>query len=374
MTHKHVAAGTEKGSPRLSDRIAELEDELRNTKYNKRTQHHIGLVKARLARLRERQQARSKPASEGFAVKKSGDATVILVGLPSVGKSTLLNALTNAQSKTAAYAFTTLSVIPGLLEYKHAKIQVLDVPGIVEGAASGSGRGREVLGVVRSSDLALLIMDVFHPEQVDVLRKELNNSGVRLDQQRPDVKIMPRPRGGITVSSTARLTMIDERTIKDVLSEFRLNNADVLIREDISVDQLIDVVEDRCIYMPSITVVTKIDLVDQKALANAGLIRPDLMVSGEKGTNIGVLKELIFSRLNLIRLYCKEIGKKPDLDVPMIMRRNSTIRSMCDRLHRDFAKRFRFARIWGRSAKFPGQKKGIEHVLADGDIVEIHTR
>ena len=128
-------------------KVKELEEELSTTKYNKKTQHHIGLVKAKLAKIKEdyQKKAAGKGKQEGFSVKRTGDATAIIVGFPSVGKSTLLNAITNANSPVGAYAFTTLTCIPGLMEYSHAKIQVLDVPGIVEGAATGRGRGREVL-------------------------------------------------------------------------------------------------------------------------------------------------------------------------------------------------------------------------------------
>ena len=111
------------------DKIKELEEELRKTKYNKKTQHHIGKLKAKIARLKEdiEVKKKGKGKSEGYSVKKSGDATVIMIGFPSVGKSTILNALTNARSKVAAYDFTTLDVIPGLLEYKQAKIQLLEI-------------------------------------------------------------------------------------------------------------------------------------------------------------------------------------------------------------------------------------------------------
>ncbi|MFH1211368.1 MAG: GTPase, partial [Candidatus Woesearchaeota archaeon] len=150
-----------------NSQIKDLQDELKKTKYNKRTQFHVGLVKAKIARLKERDHVRRSSAKpgEGYSVRKTGDGTVLLLGFPSVGKSTLLNGLTNADSAVAAYEFTTLTVIPGLLEYKHAKIQILDVPGIVKGAASGRGRGREVLAVLRSADLAILIVDVHNPKQ-----------------------------------------------------------------------------------------------------------------------------------------------------------------------------------------------------------------
>ena len=106
------------------EQIKQFQDELKKTKYNKKTQHHIGLVKAKIAKLREKQEKRSKGGKkgEGYAVSRSGDATVLLLGFPSVGKSTLLNALTNADSEIGAYAFTTLKVIPGTLDYNHSKI------------------------------------------------------------------------------------------------------------------------------------------------------------------------------------------------------------------------------------------------------------
>src|SRR3989344_3138041 len=140
--------------------IKDLQDELKKTKYNKATQGHIGIVKAKIAQLKEKQEMRTSKktgrSEHGYSVRKSGDATVLLLGFPSSGKSTLLNTLTGAQSVVAAYAFPTLSVIPGIMEYKQAKIQILDVPGIVSGAASGRGRGREVLAVIRNADLVLI--------------------------------------------------------------------------------------------------------------------------------------------------------------------------------------------------------------------------
>src|SRR3990167_2138268 len=178
--------------------LEEIEELIAKSKYNKRTQHAIGLYKAQLAKLKEKQAARSKgKKGEGYAVRKTGDGTVVLLGFPSVGKSTLLNAITNSESRVGAYAFTTLTVIPGTLEYKHAKIQVLDVPGVVHGAAAGTGRGKEVLAVIRNADMVLIMADVFHPEHYNVLLKEVYDTGVRVNQKKPDVRIEKASRGGI---------------------------------------------------------------------------------------------------------------------------------------------------------------------------------
>ena len=132
---------------KLNEKIAAFEEELKNTKYNKRTQRSIGLLKAKIARLRDEKhkKATAQLAADGFAVKKTGDATAALIGFPSAGKSTLLNKITDADSAVAAYAFTTLTVIPGMLNYKKTRIQILDVPGLIEGASGGKGRGKEVL-------------------------------------------------------------------------------------------------------------------------------------------------------------------------------------------------------------------------------------
>ena len=360
-----------------NDRIQELEQEISKTKYNKKTQHHIGLVKAKIAKLREdvERKASSGKKGEGYSVKKSGDATVVLLGFPSVGKSTILNKLTNAFSKVAAYEFTTLDVVPGLLEYNHAKIQILDVPGIVSGAASGRGRGREVLSVLRNADLALIIVDASKPEQYGAILQEVHESGLRINKEKPDVRISKKPRGGIGVGATVALD-IDKKTIEGILRELGINNADVLIRTPIKEDELIDAIMGNKVYIPAVTVLNKIDLASKEALKQVcDRIKPDILLSAEQETDFTRLKEAIFTKLRLIRIFLKEIGKKPDLDEPMIMRKGTTIETLCLRLHKDFVKKFRFAKIWGPSAKFPGQEfRKLDKEIIDGDIVEVHLR
>lgn len=363
---------------KIQDRIKEIETELSTAKYNKATQHAFGVLKAQLARLKDTVEKRAGigKSDTGWFVKKSGDGTVVLLGFPSTGKSTLLNKLTGAKSKVAAYEFTTLTVVPGILEYNRAKIQVLDVPGIVSGAAAGTGRGREVLAMVRNCDLILVLIDALHPEHYDAILSEVYDTGVRINQRAPDVKITKRSRGGLDIGATVKLTKITKETITAVCKEFRINNADVLIRTDITVDQLIDVIEGNRKYIPSITVVNKMDLATPEQIQRMkDTIKPDVFVSAEQGKNMEKLKEAIFSGLNFIRLYLKEVNKKPDLDVPLVLTKGATLRTVCDKLHRDFVTKFRFAKIWGKSAKFPGQQfRNLDKPLEDGDIIEIHLR
>lgn len=371
QTQKSAAGG-------IDEQIKELEDKISNTKYNKKTQHAIGLYKAKLAALREKKEkkiaSKSGTSDHGWSVRKSGDASAVLLGFPSVGKSSLLNVLTNANSPVGAYAFTTLDCIPGVLEYKQTKIQILDVPGIVKGASIGTGRGKEVLQIIRNADLIIMLIDVFYPEHLDILKQEVFNTHVRINQKAPDVKIKKTAKGGILVGSTVELTHLNEDTIKGILKEFKLANAEVLIRTDITADELIDVINKNRSYVPSITILNKIDMVDKKTLEEVKKkIKPDLCISADKKINLEELKELIYNKLEFIRIYCKEVSKKADLDEPLILSRGATVKDMCDKLHKDFVNKFKFVRVWGESAKFPGQKLSITHELTDKDIVELHT-
>ena len=358
------------------EQIKELEKELSSTKYNKATQGHIGLVKAKLAMLKEKQTSRSKTGKSdyGYTVRKSGDATVLLLGFPSTGKSTILNKLTGANSEVAAYEFTTLTVVPGVMEYKQAKIQILDVPGIVSGAASGRGRGREVLTVIRNADLVLIVVDVTHPEHYRSILKEVWESGIRVNKTKPEVFIKKTARGGIQIGKTVALD-VDDETIARILREFKINSAQVLIRSPVDVDDFIDCIEGNKKYIPAITCLSKADLVSAEELSRVKKeLNADVAISAEQDLNIELLKEMIFTKLNFIRIYMKEPRKEADMQVPVILPNGSTIRDACDKLHRDFAGKFKFARVWGKSTKFPGQKLMLSHILADRDVLELHLR
>lgn len=357
----------------IHEDIQAVEDEIKKTPYNKATSHHIGKLKAKLARLREEvvKKAASKSGGEGYSVRKSGDATVALVGFPSVGKSTLLNKLTGANSEVGAYEFTTLDVIPGVLEHKNATIQILDVPGLVKGAASGRGRGKEVIAVVRNCDLVLFVLDVFQNYHHQVLTQELYDAGIRLNQTAPDVTIKRQDRGGVIINSTVEQDMPDD-LIKAILNEYKIHNAHILLRENIDMDQLIDAVMGNRVYIPSIEVINKVDMADEYVLGKCKEEFPAATyISADKEQNLEAVKNKIYQSLNFIRVFMKPQGGPADLDEPMIVRSGTNVGDICDRLHRDFRRKFRYSQIWGDSAKHPGQRAGLEHVLMDGDIITL---
>jgi small GTP-binding protein len=357
----------------IQEQIQEIEDEIRKTQYNKATSHHIGRLKAKIARLRDEveKKASAKSGGEGYSVKKSGDGTVTLVGFPSVGKSTLLNQVTGAKSEVAAYEFTTLTVVPGVLEHKGATIQFLDVPGLVKGAASGRGRGKEVISVIRNSDMVIFLLDVFQPKHYEVLMDELYEAGIRVDQVPLDVVIKKRDKGGVEINKTVDLDL-DDQTIKAVLDEYKIHNAHVLIRENIDVDELIDAVLKNRSYVRSLIVVNKVDLAYPELIEECRKMYPGaIFISAHEGTNIETLKEAIYNRLGFIRVYMKPQGQPADMEEPMIVMNGTNIGDICDRLHRDFRRKFRYAQVWGPSAKHPGQRLGMEHMLEDEDILTI---
>jgi small GTP-binding protein len=363
----------------LEEEIRALEEELQRTPYNKATSKHIGRVKAKIAKLKDEAVLRAMKSAgggEGYSVKKSGDATVVLVGFPSTGKSTLLNSLTGTKSEVAAYAFTTVTVVPGAMEYRGAKIQILDIPGLIAGAAMGKGRGKEVIGVVRSADMIVMLVDVFNSSHVDVLMKELYDAGIRINTVKPDITIKKTSQGGVRVHAVGALDLdIDE--IRSILAENKLMNADILIRGNATQDEVIDAMLGNRIYVPAFIAVNKVDLIGEKARRD---IVADLrsrfgldpvMISAHTGYHMDEMKDRIYDTLGFMRVYLKPQSEAADLEEPLIVRRGSSVEDVCRKLHRDFVNRFRYARVWGHSVKHPGQRVGLPHRLKEGDLVTI---
>ena len=361
----------------IDNQIKDIEEEIFNTQKNKATEHHIGKLKAKIANLREESEKRKSTGTKGkgFAIKKSGDATIGLIGFPSIGKSTLLNQLTDADSKVGTYDFTTLDVIPGMMKHKGANIQVLDLPGLITSAHKGKGRGREILSAIRNVDLILIMVDAQHKNHLKHITEELYKAGLRLNQKKPEVIIKKTGQGGITVNSTITLTYLSWKTIKSISSEY-VTNADIIIREDITQDQLIDVFIENRIYVSALIIINKNDLLKKNELQkrineikNKGW--KVISISARKNIGLDELKRSIFVDLDIIRIFMKPVGKKPDFTEPLILKKGQTIEDACRKLHKDFKRKFRYAHVWGKSAKYPGQKVGLYHNLEDKDVLTI---
>jgi small GTP-binding protein len=367
----------------LEEEIEEIEQEISETPYNKSTEGHIGRLKAKLAEKKEKLEKRSSSGGgHGYAVEKTGDATVALVGFPSVGKSTLINSMTNAGSETAEYEFTTLDVNPGMLKYNGANIQMLDVPGLIEGAAGGRGGGKEVLSVVRTADLVLVVLSVFEIDQYERLRDELYDNKIRLDTTPPSITVSKTGKGGINVTTNDQVSL-DEGTIKDVLREHGYVNADVTVRGDPTIDELIDGVMDNRVYLPSAVCVNKADLIEPDYLPT---VKEDLrehdidteeavFISAVEEKGLDSLKETIWKRLGLVRIYMDKPGRGVDYDEPLVLREDaSTVDDALRKLGGSLDERFKFARVTGPSAKHDEQQVGRDHRLEDQDVLRIVAR
>lgn len=338
--------------------IKRTEKELRDLPHHKGTDHHIGRLRAKLAVLNEKLESPTGKGSGGgggYAVKKQGDATVILVGPPSAGKSTLINRLTNAESKVAAYAFTTVNVIPGMMKYKNAYIQILDVPGLIEGAQEGKGRGREVLAVARNSDLIVFMTD---PDRLDFFKKlvkELEQAGIRINKKKPEVKIEKKITGGLFIHTNIKQDF-DKETVKEVANEFGIKNGDITINEKLTMDRLIDAFSKNRVYIPAIYVVNKSDTLKSKD--NESLDQRILRISAERNSGLDNLRDFIWQKLQFVTIYL--------IDEPKIVKTNSTLQEVMDNIGPEFAKDKKTAKIWGNGAKFEGQEVSLTTKVQDG--------
>jgi len=365
----------------IEQKIAALEHEMSRTQKNKATNYHLGTLKAKIAKLKSElingpggKSAGTKNSERGFDVTKSGDTRIGLVGFPSVGKSTLLTALTGTRSEAAAYEFTTLTCIPGTMNYKGARIQVLDLPGIIEGAAGGRGRGRQVISTARSCNLILVVLDAGKPvTHKKIIEAELFGSGIRINQAPPKVKVAKKEAGGIGYQEAVPQTKgMNVEVCRLICKEYKISCAEIILREDITTDQFIDVLEGNRSYIPCLYVFNKMDAITIEELDILDQMPNYVPISSVHKWNLEELMEEIWHRCNMIRIYTKPQGQMPDYDGPVILHStNPTIEEFCNRLHKGIMSSFNFAWVWGKSAKHQPQRCGKEHLLMDEDIVQI---
>lgn len=366
----------------IVEKIAQIELEISRTQKNKATEYHLGLLKGKLAKYR-RELLEPAPGSggsgkkQGFEVAKSGDARVVLIGFPSVGKSSFLNKITKTKSEIAHYAFTTLTSVPGVLEYEGAEIQVVDLPGIIKGANDGRGRGRQVVATAKTADLVLMVLDATKgKDQREILEKELEAVGIRLNQEKPNIYYKEQKTGGIKFSSTSPLKYLNERVVTGILRDYRIHNADVLVRdENATVDDLIDIINEQYIrYVKCVYVYNKIDSVSLEEVDRIAREPNTVVMSVEQDLGVEDVVEEIWHNLNLIKVYTKRKGTEPNFSDPMVIRSDSTLESICGAIHRDLKDTFKYGLVWGTSAKHSPQKCGLSHMVEDEDVVSIVTK
>jgi len=299
-------------------KLAALEEMLATIPKHKGTDHMQADIKRRIAKLRDGQSKTKKGRGSGYDhIPKDGGGQVVLLGHPNAGKSSLVQALTNAKPDVADYPFSTLVPIPGMMPFEDIQIQLIDLPPLSEEYTEPW-----VYSLIRSADIALVVVEAGQPSDVEERIEEIQ-------------------------------LLVEERHIQ-------------LVREACESE------EERIRRIPARVVLTKVDGVHQAGEWLKDLPFPCVPVSAESGDGLDALRRMLFDALRIIRIYTKLPGKKPDLTEPYTLPALSTALDGVRTVHREFAERLKYVRIWG-SGRFDGQQVPSDHVLEDGDIIEIHV-
>jgi ribosome-interacting GTPase 1 len=300
------------------DKIEALETMLAIMPRHKGTDHLYGDLRRRIAKLTEEAERKAATNRASFYIRKEGAGQLALVGLPNVGKSQLLAAVTDALPEIAEYPFTTKSPNIGMMKFENIQIQMVDTPPV-------TGRDSRVWlnNVARNADIIVIVVDLNKSpvEQAEVTLQELESVGIVPANVSPESLIGKRPRKMLIIGNKSDLDSSDAgwRRLKTVYgSQF-----------------------------------------------------PMIAVSATSGNNLNDLKKSIFQALEIIRVHTKSPGQKPDLTDPIILKTGSMVKNAAEDVHKDFKAKLKYAVVWG-SGKFDGQRVSQDHVLKDNDIIELH--
>jgi ribosome-interacting GTPase 1 len=381
VTPEYLAAEEEYRQARSpKDRLKALEKMLSLIPKHKGTEKMQMQIKRRISKTKEEMETKARKSSHGptFNVKKEGAAQIALVGLPNSGKSSIVAQLTNADVAVDTYPFTTTIPTPGMMEYKDIQIQLVEIPAVIKDVSLGKGFGLQILSAIRAADAVALVIDLSEDPltQMDTIVDELEKGGINLNEEPPQVEVVKKAEGGIDIRGKHCFTG-DEQVLKELLLAERIHNAIITFRSDTTMEQFQEALDDSVTFKPAIILATKGDIKNSKrnfALLKKYYSTYDIVpISAERQINLEHAKEAIYRSLNIIRVYTKTPGEEVAYP-PITMKPDSTIYDASGRIHKHFQKKFKYARIWGPSAKYEGQKVGSDHILQDGDIVEVHIR
>ncbi|MCL7393549.1 MAG: TGS domain-containing protein [Thaumarchaeota archaeon] len=360
----------------IEEKIRALEEALSLIPDHKGTEKLRGRIKRRIAELRreaERKASLRAVRRDYFHVPKEGAAQVVLIGAANSGKSSLLRALTNAKPQVSGYPLTTTMPVPGMMLYNDVEIQLVELPAILTEDLEETQFTNRSIGFSKNADLIVIVLDGARSpaKQLERILEIYDESGVSFRRKRCEIEIEKKDSGGIRLVVFGSLG-VDVKEVEDLLRSVGIRNAVVRVRGEASIEDFEEVVIREMTHKRGLIAVNKIDQAAPGSLEEvkniAGEI-PVVAVSAENGAGLEDLKRQIFNSLDLIRVYTRKAGITSDK--PIILPRNSTIRDLAEIIHRDFAEKMKYARVWGASVKVQGQRVGPDHVLEDGDIVEI---
>ncbi|MFX1474591.1 MAG: GTPase [Promethearchaeota archaeon] len=308
---------------------------------------------------------------------KEGAGQVVLVGLTSSGKSTLLNHLTGAKAKVGNYGFTTQLPEPGVLKFGGSDIQIIEMPALFEGVEESS-IGRQILGGIRNADLIVLVIDLSKPPipQMEFLIQVLEKSRIKLNKTPPPIRFAKTGSGGFHIIGQTHFQG-DPDLIHQLLHMRRIHNCSLQFRGPATLEDLIEVVDSRTRYAPAIVIGTKGDATNssshyEELCSQYGGEFSIFAVSVKNERGIEAAAEGIFRGLGVIRVYTRKASGET-ADKPLILHQGATIEDLADRLHSDFLRSFRYAIVFRKSEQMRRKKVGLTFQLEDQDIIQIFT-
>lgn len=365
----------------IPDKIKALEEALSLIPDHKGTEKLRRQLKKRMAELRreaERKAAARAGRRDLFMVPKEGAAQVVILGAANSGKSALLRALTNAKPLVAPYQLSTTRPAPGMMLYEDVEIQLVELPAILTEDLQETQFTSRSLGLAKNADEILILLDgANNPvRQLERIVSLLDDVGVSIKPRKAEVRVEKKDSGGI------RLVVFGSfrgsyREVEETLKSVGIKNAVIKVYGDAGIEELEEAVIREIIVKKALIVLNKLDSADpatvdsiKKFLESHEI--PFTAISAEMGDNLEDLKEKIFRTLDLIRVYTQKDGVVSPK--PIVVKKGATVKELAEQIHREMAERIRYARIWGRSVKVQGQQVGPDHILQDGDRVEIYAR
>ena len=375
----------------LDEKIKRLEEFLSLVPKHKATEKIVALNRSRLSKLKRQQEAhkqrlKSIGKKSPFSIKKEG-IQIILVSdyhTPGVGKTTLLNYLTGA-AKDKIGKFTP---IPEIGVYEHIKIrfQIVDMPSLMEGASKGVGNGKEILSQLRSSDLLCWCIDLSRDvdTQMNLLLTELSNADIKINVLPPPINIEKTGSNKIQIFYLTNEAHNNENIedlndkIKEVVQEAGIRNAIVKIYGKIGLSQVVDALTPSVVYKNAIVIGTKGDLphteatfkdLKMKYLDKFPLIIGTSVHKRNFPENFG---EIILKFLRKIKIYTMNVSGRL-AEKPLIIDEGATVKDIALKIHRSFFELFDYAVVIRESARQKRKKVGLDYILEDNDIIEIHT-
>lgn len=368
----------------LPDKIRYLQEFISTIPEHKGNEKMRGYLRRRLAQLKEEleeDQRRKKSGSGGgggFSVRKEGAAQIVLVGVTGAGKSTLLSKVTNAKTEVAEHAFTTREPVPGMLAFEDIQFQLVDTPAIFRNVYEGSW-GPQLMSLLRNADGLLIVLDAVDADgQLDVISRELASAGITTEEREGRIDIEKTSGGGIQIACMGRISCrvfeIEKR-----LKEAGIRNAIVRVRGNVGVKDVEEALDQTKTFKPAVIVINKADMLPTSPAELAAGLREKarekeiLAASARSGNGLEGLGGSIFRSLGIARVYTKDLGGNV-AKKPIIVSRGAKVMDIAKIVHSQLYRNFKYAKVNGKSVKYNGERVGVDHMLADGDIVEIRIK